>query len=718
MKTKIIIYCILALISIFPCSLIAQCNGANFEEKNGIAILEMELGNQIPSNWKKENNISGFTGNSYLAWRGNDSFSSPGNGLISYKVKINNPGVYRFQWHNKVGIGSNGTEHNDSWLKFPDAYDFFAQKGSSIKYPRGGKFKKSNSVVNGSSNNGWMKVYNSGGASKFNWTSFTSDNDAHKIYAEFTSAGIYTIQVSARSNGHFINRMVLYKESNYSESNATALNRNQTNCSSENNNDNNPNSDTIDDGSSTDTPTTIKISKIQLINADNNSIIQNIEDGDNINLGSLNNTPIGIVAITNPTNAGSINMKLSGTINSERTEGVTPYSLFGDIGANIEGKIFPSGNYTLKISNPEVSKTLNFKISYNASSDLNESGEDEDDASTPIIDDENTDISFVLLNSETDEQLSTVQNGDIFNKNLAPKFGIIVNTPSNAKQASLTLEGPINRSTTEGSAPFSLFGDIGVDIQGKEFPIGNYSITTTVTLNNGQNISLNRIFTIIEGENQDSTPNNPTDNDNTDISSKFYLVNTATNQDIQEINNGAIIETSSKDNLSIRLETNQLNVKSVIFKLRGKQIYNRTESVKPFALFGDINGNYLNGTLNDGAYSLEANLFSQKSGKGNLLKNKTINFSIRLSGENNVSKAKIYPNPVISSSFDISSDSIIPGKVFYSIVNTAGIQVSKGETVSNSKTIHIASEKLKDAGVYYITLYSKDGTKTIPFVKK
>lgn len=221
---------VLTFILLLPFQVNAQCDGADFQETNGIAVIETEAVS-YPSGWQKETSASGYTGSGYLAWRGSNYFGSPGNAVITYKVKINSPGVYRFQWHNKVGIGSNGTEHNDSWLRIPDAYDFFAQQGSSIKYPQGGKFRKSNKVVEGSSGNGWMKIYNSGGASNFNWTSYTSDNDAHKVYAEFTSSGVYTIQVSARSQGHFIDRIVLYKENQYSESSATNTSRATTNCS-------------------------------------------------------------------------------------------------------------------------------------------------------------------------------------------------------------------------------------------------------------------------------------------------------------------------------------------------------------------------------------------------------------------------------------------------------------------------------------------------------
>ena len=77
----------------------AQCGGATFEEQNGIVVIEAESVNTT-SNWKKENNVGGFTGSSYLTWRGNEIFSTPGTAVIQYTIKINNPGTYRFLQRN------------------------------------------------------------------------------------------------------------------------------------------------------------------------------------------------------------------------------------------------------------------------------------------------------------------------------------------------------------------------------------------------------------------------------------------------------------------------------------------------------------------------------------------------------------------------------------------------------------------------------------------
>ncbi|MDH3699650.1 MAG: Ig-like domain-containing protein, partial [Flavobacteriaceae bacterium] len=188
----------------------AQC----FVEQNGIVAVEAE--SKTASGWNIETSATPYSGSGYIAWRGPNYFDSPGNGVITYSITINNPGTYRFIWRSKVGIidtshPNPSSEHNDSWLKI-EGSDFFAQSGSSIKYPIGsGKTPE----VFGSGSDGWFKVFLSG-TTNWTWNTLTSDNNGHFIYATFNSPGTYNVKISGRSNGHFIDRFVMYKESLYS----------------------------------------------------------------------------------------------------------------------------------------------------------------------------------------------------------------------------------------------------------------------------------------------------------------------------------------------------------------------------------------------------------------------------------------------------------------------------------------------------------------------
>lgn len=204
------------------------CNTADYLEIDGIVVIEAEK-DSLPDGWNLETEIPEFTGNGYIVWRGEDSFGDPGNGLISYSVHISTPGTYRFNWRSRITIGNNFTEHNDNWLKIPDADDFFARKANGeIVYPHGsGKTPN----PEGAGSDGWFKAYmNTVGSWK--WDANTFDNDPHQIYTTFEQEGTYTILVSGRSNGHGIDRMVL-SHSVISDEEAQDLANNESICSND-----------------------------------------------------------------------------------------------------------------------------------------------------------------------------------------------------------------------------------------------------------------------------------------------------------------------------------------------------------------------------------------------------------------------------------------------------------------------------------------------------
>lgn len=186
-----------------------------FIEANNLLVIEMESGSPLPANWPLQNgSFPAATGSGYLRYTGGNQFNNPGVDVIEYPIIINNPGTYRLQWRSIVGNGSDTTEHNDSWLKI-NADAFFAEKNGTILCPKG--FNPADNDCNGGQPNGsgsagWFKVYRSGGtASNWSWSTNTSDNDAHQIFARFDQAGQYSIQVSGRSTDHVIDRMVMFQ---------------------------------------------------------------------------------------------------------------------------------------------------------------------------------------------------------------------------------------------------------------------------------------------------------------------------------------------------------------------------------------------------------------------------------------------------------------------------------------------------------------------------
>jgi len=199
-------------------------SGTAFAEQGGLVVIEMESAEARPANWvlgpdesptsPNIDNPGAASNGQFLVWEGNQFLSTPGNGLMTYPIEISNPGTYRFQWRSQVGNGTSSTEHNDSWLKI-EADAFFGEKaGGVIVCPKGLDPAQNDCAGNepeGAGGNGWFKIYSSG-STNWTWSSNTSDNDPHQIFARFDAPGTYNILVSARSSSHLIDRMVLSRD--------------------------------------------------------------------------------------------------------------------------------------------------------------------------------------------------------------------------------------------------------------------------------------------------------------------------------------------------------------------------------------------------------------------------------------------------------------------------------------------------------------------------
>ncbi len=199
-----------------------SCTGTSdaiHQEKDGVLVIEAE-NTTLNTNWSKERSVSGFSGTDYIVWKGGNYFHDPGNGILTYKLRISEAGTYRFLYRSKVGAGSNSTEHNDTWVRFPDATDFFAKRGTTVLYPKGsGKTPN----PDGGGAEGWFKAYLSG-TTGWTWSTLTNDGSGYDIYVTFDKAGDYILELSARSAYHLVDRIVLFKDGTGLEA-ATDLNR-------------------------------------------------------------------------------------------------------------------------------------------------------------------------------------------------------------------------------------------------------------------------------------------------------------------------------------------------------------------------------------------------------------------------------------------------------------------------------------------------------------
>lgn len=194
-------------------------SSGSFLENDGLIVVDLES-LTVPSGWQLKSGGGAIGG--YLEWLGSNNFNSPGNGLISLRVAVSTPGTYRFLWRSSFREGTNPTEANDSWLRvFADNFYGYRSGSNTTVCPKeqlASNSCVSNRQLNGSSRDGWFKVFRSGGqVFNWDWISNTSDNDSHQVYAYFGKVGEYQIQISGRSKHHAIDRFVLFRSLNASE---------------------------------------------------------------------------------------------------------------------------------------------------------------------------------------------------------------------------------------------------------------------------------------------------------------------------------------------------------------------------------------------------------------------------------------------------------------------------------------------------------------------
>ena len=247
------LFLILSIVSLQLFAQTATCDGIlPFEEKDGLLTIEMESG-ILPagSDWKTgsedDPNLEGSTIN-YIFWNGSEFFNSLPNASITYNIKINNPGTYKFRWRGRIGTGDSRGEHNDAWLKI-EADDFYATltpspTASPALEPKPNcNSNPDRDCPEGSSTNGYFKAFMNRDPvdpdPKKHWGFVTNSvfrfpNDEKSttfphIWATFNTAGNYSIVVNARSNSFFIDKMFL-RRTDVSDDTAKNLNNPESTC--------------------------------------------------------------------------------------------------------------------------------------------------------------------------------------------------------------------------------------------------------------------------------------------------------------------------------------------------------------------------------------------------------------------------------------------------------------------------------------------------------
>ncbi|WP_248722899.1 T9SS type A sorting domain-containing protein [Seonamhaeicola sp. ML3] len=223
----------------------AACDGTlPFEELNGLLTIEMESG-VLPSNsnWKTgteaDPNLSGST-ITYIYWDGTQSFNALNNAQITYNIKINTTGTYRFAWRGRIGTGTSRGEHNDAWLRIVADDWYMTQNGNpnetAIEPIPTCNSNPNRGCPDDAKVNGYIKAFMNRDptgpiTSRWGFVTNSKSNGVSQrfIWATFNTPGNYSIIVDARSSFFFMDKMVLRRTS-VSDSNAFNLNNSESLC--------------------------------------------------------------------------------------------------------------------------------------------------------------------------------------------------------------------------------------------------------------------------------------------------------------------------------------------------------------------------------------------------------------------------------------------------------------------------------------------------------
>jgi len=201
---------------------------------------------------------------------------------------------------------------------------------------------------------------------------------------------------------------------------------------------------------------------------------------------------------------------------------------------------------------------------------------------------------------------------------------------------------------------------------------------------------------------------------------KLYLINALTNSLADQLTNGKTLSSSMASNINVKAETPE-GTESVKFTLSGTSSSSRIENFSPYALFGDIEGNYYSSTLGGGSYTLNIIAYDQNSATGNILAEETISFTVSGSGSGRMAVA--YPNPVKEDGrVSIELPKGTKGTFQYLVTNSLGTVVDKGTFNATESqrnfNLELSNVGRQVEGVYYFNLISRDFSQSIPLIRK
>ena len=236
--------------------------------------------------------------------------------------------------------------------------------------------------------------------------------------------------------------------------------------------------------------------------------------------------------------------------------------------------------------------------------------------------------SLTLVNADTNEELRVLSDGDEIVLSALPtrNLNVYANTSGEVGSVVFALDDKAGYQT-ESLVPYALEKDKGALTPS----VGEHTLTATPyakARGKGDSGTAYTVrFTVSESEASDPAF----------AVTSFTLVNADTDEELRTLADGdeLVLSTLPTRNLNVYASTSG-EVGSVVFALDGQEGY-QTESVAPYAMQGDENGDYLAWTPSVGEHTLTATPYVRSSGGGDSGAAHTVHFTVL---ENNDSALK------------------------------------------------------------------------------
>ena len=375
-----------------------------------------------------------------------------------------------------------------------------------------------------------------------------------------------------------------------------------------------PDTGTLDNQFQNDT----QLFVLSLVDARKNQFIREIQPDELIDLNEIGEDLLSIHIEMNNDQYESIAIDLDGPVSIKRTESHIPYTLFGDDGrTDFNGQLFKNGEYTLTITpyTEDFIKgtagepfTFPFSVVGELPAKVNK---------------------LILVNADTNQDIMEIEPGAVIDLDQISTNNFSFRAETETENVgSILMEissTEINQSRVENIAPYTLFGDKdGVEYYGKDFLLGEYTITLTPYL----------------GANQTGKPRLPQEFKFSvveDLITSIILVDPSTGEDIVYLSKEERITTGCGGYYSLRVEADE-RVESVRFIVNRTfsfyaspdqlgEVLNRIENYAPYTLAGETNsGDYIPFITREGVNEIKIIPYLKNGGNGGQGKEKKVFF--------------------------------------------------------------------------------------------